>query len=112
MNNGVTKSILVIKDTQSNLIEEAIFILKKGNGKLEENEKCLVKSKRDGEYLLKEAEMIINNYIKENKKSIVTDEKPASKNKRFNNKFFTNLVINIALIGSITFLIFIITRFL
>jgi len=112
MNNAITKSILVIKDTQSNLIEEAIFILKKGNEKLEQNDKCLVKSKRDGEYLMKEAEMIINNYFKENKKSVVTNEKPVSKNKRFNNKFITNLAINIALVGSITFLIFIITRFL
>lgn len=62
------KNIIVLKDLPSNIIEEAFVIIKANrNVKVlkptekggEEN------SEKQGEYIVKEAEMVINNYIKD-----------------------------------------------
>jgi hypothetical protein len=111
MSNGITRSVLVIKDTQSNLIEEAIFILRQGNEDLKEKEKCPVRAKRDKEFLLKEAELIINNFLKENNKNLLPAQEPAYTKKHINKRLVTNILINSALIGSIALLIFVMTRF-
>lgn len=70
MKESNLKNMVVLKNLPSNLVEEAIVILKtnkqakrleKINKKIfqEENEK-----KRTKDYILKEAEMLISNYIK------------------------------------------------
>ncbi|MBQ6992240.1 MAG: hypothetical protein IJN50_04965 [Clostridia bacterium] len=70
MNSKVMKNIVVLKDLPSNIIDEAIVILK-DNSKIKSLEaienKELVESKHktsnNKEYILKEAEMVISNYI-------------------------------------------------
>lgn len=70
MNSKIMKNIVVLKDLPSNIIDEAIVILK-DNSKIKSLEviekKELVESKYktsdNKEYILKEAEMVISNYI-------------------------------------------------
>ena len=70
MNSKVMKNIVVLKNLPSNIIDEAIVILK-NNSKIESLEaiekKELIdnmnKTSSSKEYILKEAEMVISNYI-------------------------------------------------
>jgi len=70
MNSKIMKNIVVLKDLPSNIIDEAIVILK-DNSKIKSLEaiekKELLESKNktidNKEYILKEAEMVISNYI-------------------------------------------------
>lgn len=69
MNTSNMKNMIVIKDLPSNIVEEAIIILK-ANQKIKKNihvpkenkEKTEVVDKKD-DYIIKEAEMIISKYI-------------------------------------------------
>lgn len=70
MNTGNLKNIVVLKDLPSNLIEEAIVVLKENQKipKLEpaskdkkENESDMKKNSKD--YIVKEAQMLIADYI-------------------------------------------------
>ncbi len=109
-----TKRVIVIKNISSNIIEEAILILKNrpdtAAGDQSQNPARL-KSSKGNEFILKEAEDIINQYIKENGLTV----------RRRNNHFSyarrilrirpsTNIIINIFLISAILFLIFVISR--
>ena len=69
MNQGALKNMVVLKNLPSNIVEEAIIILKT-NKKIKQNEKInLNKNKekiektKENDYILKEAEMLITNYI-------------------------------------------------
>lgn len=69
MTNSNMKNMIVLKDLPSNLIEEAIIILK-SNQKIKnykyvpnQKEKEKENGKRKDNYIVKEAEMIISNYI-------------------------------------------------
>lgn len=55
------KNIVVLKNLPSNIIEEA-FVVVKHNLKIEnmENDK---NNSKEGNYVIKEAEMVINNYL-------------------------------------------------
>lgn len=79
MQSNKTNSIIFIKDAESNLIEEAVIVMK---GKLDipENNKSKVLSK---ENVLKEAELIINSRLEENNTSFLKFkiEKLIKKNK-------------------------------
>ena len=77
--------MVVLKNLPSNIVDEAIIVLKanKKTKKLQkiENKKILEnqENKKDKEYILKEAEMIVNNYIskienKENDKIIISKD--------------------------------------
>lgn len=64
------KNIVVIKNLPSNIVDEAIIVLKtskkiKKLQKIEQNRKTSINenSKKDKDYILKEAQMLINNYI-------------------------------------------------
>ena len=66
MNQSGLKNMVVLKNLPSNIVEEAILILKANskimqNEKIEENDK--VKNNKENDYILKEAEMLISNYI-------------------------------------------------
>lgn len=70
MNTGNLKNIVVLKDLPSNLVEEAIVVLKENQKipKLEpaskdkkENESDMKKNSKD--YIVKEAQMLIADYI-------------------------------------------------
>ena len=69
MENNNLKNIVVLKNLPSNLIEEAFVILKPNKkiktvetmNKKQENKQCLIQDPK--EYIVKEAEMVISNYI-------------------------------------------------
>ncbi len=69
---GDTKKIIVIRDINSDIIEEAILILKnepKGENGSTTIDKKDIMGIKGNEYLLKEARFIINNYNKVCKKT-------------------------------------------
>lgn len=64
------KNMVVLKNLPSNIVDEAIIILKtskkvKKLQKIEKNKNAQIKENttKDKEYILKEAEMLVNNYI-------------------------------------------------
>lgn len=85
METSNLKNMVVLKNLPSNIVDEAIIVLK-ANKKMKklqkiENKKILEnqENKKDKEYILKEAEMIVNNYIskienKENDKIIISKD--------------------------------------
>lgn len=111
---GNTKRIVVIKDIPSNIIEEAIFILKSEPGKKNEGKKnketAAVYNRSGKDYLLKEAESVINTYIAENKSNESFYKGVHLSLSSGKKKLVTNLTINMALFGSIAILIFVISR--
>lgn len=114
MVSGNTKRIVVIRDIHSNLIEEAILILKTDpeakstQGSVKKQGKA---KKPHNDVLVKEAEMIITNYIKECKAKGIGLLDPAPKRGRFRWKFSASTLINLAIGGSVVLLVFLLTRF-
>ncbi|HOJ12000.1 MAG TPA: hypothetical protein PK733_15620 [Clostridiales bacterium] len=120
---GNMRKVVVIKNLPSDFIEEAIFILRvdgKTDNNLLKNDKALSgKSKTEGDCLIKEAQTIINNYIKECEKNGIITKTPnnteinvINPQKSFTKKVPLNVVINIALIGSIVAFIYLLVRIL
>ena len=109
------KRIVVIKDINSNMIEEAILILKNEPGaawQKDEKEGVRKGKKKTPDFLLKEAELIINNYIKENKTNNETKKSSTVRQVVTKKKMNTNRIINFTLIASIAILLFIASRLL
>ena len=86
------KNMVVLKNLPSNIVDEAIIVLKsnkkaKNLQKIEKNKKNSnnTSTKKDKDYILKEAEMLINNYItdveKNDKKTIFNKEAKEKYNK-------------------------------
>jgi len=77
MNLNQMKNIIILKDLPSNLIDEA-FVILKNNKKIKsleriENKKSNgIEKEKSEEYIVKEAEMVISNYLSnlENEKQI------------------------------------------
>ena len=70
MDNSNMKNMIVLKDLPSNIVEEAIVILKssKEAKRLEKVDKIQkmqsnINKNKDKNYILKEAEMLVNGYI-------------------------------------------------
>ncbi|KNY27180.1 hypothetical protein [Pseudobacteroides cellulosolvens] len=110
---GNTKRIVIIKDIHSNLIEEAILILKSDSGLSKVNDPTsIIKNNKDNGYLLNEAESVINNFIKENKYKIASgidlNFKEVNMSK---SKIFRNMIINLALAGTLVLLIYAVANF-
>ena len=83
MNQSSLKNMVVLKNLPSNLVEEAIIILKankkiKKLEKIEKNKKVEEKNiiKEGNEYILKEAEILVNSYISglEEKRKVKNNE--------------------------------------
>ena len=86
METSKLKNMVVLKNLPSNIVEEAIIVLKtnKKAKKLQKIEKIKQttkgdEDKKDKDYILKEAEMIVNNYIskienKDNSKIIINKD--------------------------------------
>ena len=80
MESSKLKNMVVLRNLPSNIVDEAIIVLKpnkkvKKLQKIEQNKKIQSNenAKKDKEYILKEAEMLVNNYItkiENNKKDI------------------------------------------
>lgn len=114
MVSGGSKRIVVIKDIPSNFIEEAIFILKG-----EDSKSKVVRTKNDyregatvnqqvkpqnNDYIIKEAQIIIDSYINENKLQAETRRKQYQKQNILTKVFSLNMIINTTLIASIVLL--------
>ena len=122
---GDAKRIIVIKNISSNLIEEAILILKSEPGGNTDNygdksgscgDKsggCGYKPGNNGktvrnDFILKEAESIINRYIKENGLTVKEDRRLNKKGPYI--KISVNALINILLLAAGAALIFALSR--
>ncbi len=106
---GDTKRIVVIKNISSNLIEEVILILKSGA----DDKKCdqvLNKSNIRNDFILKEAEGIINQYIRENKLTRYPDKRRTAGRRPFRLRLSTNTIINISMAAAVLFLLVVISQ--
>ena len=87
MNQGGLKNMVVLKNLPSNIVEEAIIVLKT-NKKIKQVENKDAKTRED-DYVLKEAEMLVNTYISklEDKKKTreITNKKEKQKYNRIKN---------------------------
>lgn len=110
MANDNTKRAVVIKNLSSNIFEEAIFILKRDsigiNAQDMEEQPAAKKSNVRKDFILKEAQSIINEIMKAN------NVNPCARPQAFvqKNRFLINLGINLTLVGSIALLIFLAAR--
>lgn len=84
------KNMVVIKNLPSNIVDEAIIVLKtskkiKKLQKIEQNRKVSVNesTKKDKDYIVKEAEMLVNDYISK----IEEDDKKDFFNKNLKDKY-------------------------
>ncbi len=107
MNQSNLKNMVVLKNLPSNIVEEAIVILKtnKKVKKLEKIEKNKVvedtdNKTKENDYILKEAEMLVSNYI-----SGLEEKKEAKKikNQKMNQKY--KRIRNYAYVASLIILI-------
>ena len=90
METSKLKNMVVLKNLPSNIVDEAIIILKankkvKKLQKIEQNKNLISNenNKKDKEYILKEAEMLVNNYISK----IENNDKKRIFNKEANEKY-------------------------
>lgn len=115
---GNSKRIVVVKDIPSNVIEEAILILKHEPGKeAATNIGAKTTSKKDGanvntDFLMKEAEIIINSYINEGKLQEKYPRKIVMGKKIFPKNHKLNLILNVGLVISAAFLLFVLSKFI
>lgn len=116
---GRSKRVIILKDIHSNLFEEAILVLKEDRDKDNGGAGKESGSKTDtqkNDFILREAENIINNYIKNNKSTLApVKREPIHKEGTFGrkvneSKFMKNLIINSALIGSIAAVAFLLIQ--
>jgi len=108
---GKSKKVIIIKDIHSNLFEEAILVLKEDTEQGKEDRGVLTAAKKvniKSDFILKEAETVINNYIKDNKGNFHSPRKKELF--KVNPKFMKNLLINSALFGSIAAVIFLLLK--
>lgn len=83
------RNIVILKDLPSNTIEEAFVVLKKSQKvkKLEHIDKykdfsCEKNGEEDKDFIIKEAELLIQNYFGKNKNNESIDDNLCRKNKR------------------------------
>lgn len=107
MSQGNLKNMVVLKNLPSNIVEEAIVILKSNKKvkQVEKIEKTKLKKNSDNknkekDYIIKEAEMLVSNYIS----SIEQKKKDRNiNNKKLNQKYIK--VRNYAFIASLVILL-------
>lgn len=109
MEKSQMKSMVVLKNLPSNLIEEAIVVLKpnKYAKKMEyidkkDNFQKKDKNTQNNNYIIREAESVISNYINivENKNKKVKD---SDINKKYKKLKFYSLIVTIAFIATLIF---------
>ena len=90
MNDIKMKNMVVLKDLPSNIVEEAFVVFKttkkaKKLEKIEQNKTSQSNntSNKNKEYFLKEAEMLVNDYINKIEKN---DSKKSTKSKQISNR--------------------------
>lgn len=98
----VSSNVVRIKDIPSNLIEEAIFILKTN---IKEDEKSKEIKKHSKDIILKEAEEIINEYMMSAQKEHEEKRQIEREEKRRLKKIKTNVIFLSCTFALICFLI-------
>ena len=105
MVDNSVKNIVVIKDLPSNIADEAIVILKP-NRKLKsletiDNNKTIIsmKNEKDNKYILKEAELLIKDYISKTDNTDFNNRKIMEKYRHLKRySFFSSVLLIISLI--------------
>ncbi len=113
------RRIVVLRDIHSNLIEEAILVLRtepvceNATGKSAEGNRAEEgkRTERGRDFILKEAQAIIDNYIESIRQTENRTNERKKKKSEVTRRFLTNLAINLALSGSILLLALVISRF-
>ena len=107
MTKSCSKKIVVLRDIPSNMIEEAIIVLKNDSFIDEKSidEKNKIEKKRDF-LILREAETIIENFIRNSRNSLC---KPSIV-KKVNKKWYIDLIINTGLIAGVSVFIYLIIK--
>lgn len=109
MKESNLKNIVVLKNLPSNFIEEAFVVLKSNKNakkleKIEKNKKIEVtnNNKKSKDYILKEAEMIISNYISNIETTTNEKYKKIKANKKYirlkNYAYISSVIMFIQLI--------------
>lgn len=113
MNPSDLKNMIVLKNLPSNIVEEAIIVLKankkvKNLEKIEKNKNIDNKQniKKESDYILKEAEMLVSNYISklEEKKSMNNNYQKKANRKYKRIKNYAYVISFVALIESLIIL--------
>lgn len=108
METSNMKNIVVLKNLPSNIVEEAIVILK-GNKKIKKLELVDNKNKnkltsqegKNKEYILKEAEMLVSNYINNTQKNKFIDRMNKSEKKKYGVLKKYSIIVTILLVISL-----------
>ncbi|MGE5474021.1 MAG: hypothetical protein ACM3UU_07345 [Ignavibacteriales bacterium] len=108
MTRSCSRKIVVLRDIPSNMIEEAILVLKSDgySDNRNENEKNDVEKKRDF-LIIKEAEAIISNYIL-SRNAVKNEQKSLVERK----KWYIDFLINMGLIVGIGIFAFMLIKML
>ena len=114
MNQSGLKNMVVLKNLPSNLIEEAIIVLKSNMNvkQIEKIDKNKVKEEpkekvKERDYIQKEAEMLISNYIKrleDRKKEKIENRK--QENKKYLKLKKYSIIVTVLLVIEVILLIF------
>lgn len=108
MNSNQMKNMIVLKDLPSNLIDEAFIILKnnkkiKALERIENKNNSKLQKENSREYIVKEAEMIVSNYLSkiEKEKQIKSYSVKQMENKYKKLKMVTIILSAIIIINTI-----------
>lgn len=98
MENKHLKNMIVLKNLPSNIIEEAIVVLKQNkkieiSQHIEKNKEHIQCKQNSSEYILKEAEFVVSNYI-----SDIEKNKKAKRTKNIEQKYKKAKVLSIMLL--------------
>ena len=107
MEKSQMKNMVVLKNLPSNLVEEAIVIFKTTKSAKEfqyidkiENLKNEQNKKNTKDYMVKEAESVISNYIKSNEKKKSKNDIPKI-NKKYKKLKIYSVLISIAFVAAL-----------
>ena len=105
MNQSDLKNMIVLKNLPSNIVEEAIIVLK-ANKKVKNFEKIEKNKTIDNKQNIKEAEMLVSNYISklEEKKSMNNNYQKKANRKYKRIKNYAYVISFVALIESLIIL--------
>jgi len=108
MTKSCSRKIVVLRDIPSNMIEEAILVLKAEGDNENKNtaEKNILQKKRDF-LIIREAEMIISNFIM-SRNTVSNEQKQITMNK----KWYIDFLINMGLIVGIGIFAFMLIKML
>lgn len=109
-----TKKIIIIKNIPSNLIEEAILVLKTKPKKGEKNIKTIYAESpyKENQHIVKEAEEVIRNYVcrRKNINDLAVELNLRPRISRL--RMFASTMLNIVILGSIVLLILMVAKLL